>query len=304
MAKSLAAALVVSTVAALTLTACSPAMDPGETSPPASSSAPASGSPAASGTVSAEPTGDADGWKEVLSTDFEDNTLGALWAPRNSGSYLAGGRQCSAPAESNIEVKNDKVRLSVSKETSAANIAKAKKAGCKEAGVYRNGMVSTQNVFSLKQGKVAARIKFPMAQGMHGGVWLQSGLMAEIDIVESYGYGKGLTSVVHVDGQRTPKAGKDTYVLKDAVKDPEWWSEYHVYSAEWNDDEVIFRIDDQETQRLQVAMPDTDYFLVLSNLNSDWEQDRLTAPKGADDVKPAKLPVAMSVDWVRAWVPA
>lgn len=284
----------------LTVSACSFAEDPSNEMRASASAERISGEKAAE---TATPTDDGK-WKLVLNTDFSGDKLDAKWRGRIIGNYGAKGRNCAAPYDSNSTLSDGVVNLAVSQETEAANVAKAKAAGCKKDSVFRNAMISTENTFTMKSGKVAARIKFPRAQGMHGGVWLQSAQMAEIDVIESYGYGRGLTSVVHIDGERTPKAGKDTYVLQNEVKDPAWWGNYHEYSVEWNDQAVIFRVDGKETKRLKKSMPAVNYFLVLSNLNSDWEQFRLTKPTGAADVQPAQLPATMSVDWVKAWVPA
>jgi beta-glucanase (GH16 family) len=157
----------------------------------------------------------------------------------------------------------------------------------------------------VKTGILAARIKFAQGQGMHGSVWLQSDKGSEIDMIESFGYGRGLTSVVHVDGQRYPTAEDDIYVNTAAVRDRAWWSRFHVYTAEWTIDEVVFRIDGIETQRIVKTKADTDYFVVASMLSSDWEQVRFAKPVlDAPGVTPMKPPQTMSVAWVRVWTPA
>lgn len=243
-------------------------------------------------------------WRPALSTSFSGSDLPAPWDYRNTGSYLAGGRQCSAPYPSNVELADGKILLSMTEETSVANTRKADAAGCKKDEYYRNAMVGTEGRFSLQTGLVAARAKFPAGQGMHGALWLQSSIMAEIDYVESYGYGKGLTSVIHVDHKRYPVANSQTYVNKDAVQDRAWWDQFHVYSVEWDRSELVFRIDGLETQRLKRQMPNVNYFLVLSLLSSDWEFKRLDDPvQGADGVEPTELPATMSVDWVKVWTP-
>lgn len=245
-------------------------------------------------------------WKVALETEFDGKKLDiATWDYRSTGSYDATGRQCSAPYPENVRLADGKVALSVTEETDPARIAAADAAGCAESGHYVSAMISTEGRFTLKTGIVAARVKFPQGQGMHGSVWLQSGGGSEIDFVESYGYGRGLTSVIHVDGQRYPKKNKDTYVNTQAVKDRAWWDEYHVYSVEWDYEELVFRIDGIETQRIQQATPDVDYFVVVSMLSSDWEQKRFKKPvQNAEGVTPATLPQTMKVDWVKVWTPA
>lgn len=242
-------------------------------------------------------------WATVLDTGFDGDALDpATWDFRATGSYSSVGRQCSAPYPENVGFADGSVTLSVTEETNPENIALAKAAGCEEPGNYVNSMISTQNKVTVKTGIAAARVKFPIGQGMHGSVWLQSHGGSEIDFVESYGYGYGLTSVIHVDGQRYPAENKDAYVLAEEVKDRAWWDEYHVYSVEWDREELVFRIDGIETQRITQATPDVDYFVVVSMLSSDWEQKRFKNPKeDAEGVTPTDLPQTMEVDWVKVW---
>ncbi len=244
-------------------------------------------------------------WITALDTDFDGDALDPdTWDYRASGAYDAGGRHCSAPYPENVGLGDGTVTLSVTKETDPERIAAAKAAGCEEPGNYANAMISTQNKFTVKTGIAAARVKFAQGQGMHGSVWLQSHGGSEIDFIESFGYGRGLTSVIHVDGQRYPADSKDTYVHTEPVKDRAWWDEYHVYSVEWDYEELVFRVDGIETQRIKQATPDVDYFVVVSMLSSDWEQKRFKKPvQNAEGVTPAKLPQTMAVDWVKVWTP-
>lgn len=242
------------------------------------------------------------GWKQTLSSGFDEQELTNPWAHRLSGVYEAGGRQCAAPYPSNVTLRDGKIQLSVTKETVPSRISKARAAGCQEKNVYRNAMVATEGRFTVEQGVIAARVKFPSGQGMHGSVWLQSASRTEIDMIESYGYGAEMTSVAHIGGQQYPQAAKQAYVHTDTIRAKEWWKDYHVFSAEWNRKEIIYRIDGIETQRIAKAKPKANYFLVISLLTSDWEQKRFTNPKQlADNVMPTKLPQKMLVDWVYAW---
>lgn len=255
----------------------------------------------ASAAVSAD-----DRWRNVLSSGFDGDSLEAPWVYSITGSYKAGGRQCSAPYPSNVAFKDGNVVLSVTKETIAARIQRAKAAGCKAGQYYRNGLVSTEGKFTMRTGTVAARVKFPLGQGMHGSVFILSPTLAsEIDMIESYGYGKGLTSVAHLNGRQYPSSESgEAFVNGEAVKDRAWWDEYHVYSAEWTRREVIFRIDGVETSRLRKGDFEDGYSIYVSMLSSDWELGRMKNPtRNADGVEPTTLPQSMSVDWVKAWKP-
>lgn len=294
------------------------APSPAESTPPVTPSASAEPTP----TPTPEPSWqdpDPEKWKLVLDTDFDGSKLPKKWEYRLTDVYDAGGRWCSAPVKKNVEFNDGVARLAMSKAgkkvtarvTAAAKQkqgkAGEKRVGCPE-GVYDNAMISTQDRFSIDTGMVAARVKFPVGQGAHAGVWLQSYQNQELDIIETYGLGRGVTNVVHIKGKKKPAAGSDAYVAAETVADPAWWDAWHVVSLEWTRSKIVFRLDGEVTRELKQKSSAADYFIVLSLLSSDWETYRLTEPgvregSGVDPalLQPAALPFGMEVDWVRAW---
>jgi hypothetical protein len=256
----------------------------------------------------------------------------ASWAHGLDGNYGAAGRWCSAPSFANLSVLGGQAQLKVTRVTDATEVAnvvsdaKAKQRAARDAaikaaksksarkaakamkvdgcpnGVFRNVRASTEPAenFSIKTGIVAAQVTFPIYQGMHGGVWLQSTAGAELDLIEAFGYRKGITNVVHVVGQKE-MAESSKWVAKSAVRKSSWWGKAHVFSIEWTRSEVIFRMDGTETKRLKKQkLPDADYVIVMSMLTSDWETGRLKKPVNGG--KKADLTKAvMKVDWVKAW---
>ena len=247
-----------------------------------------------------------DQWTADLDSEFDGKELEAdRWIHRFTDVFEAGGRHCAAPTPENVDLSDGIAELTVSEESDSDRVAKAKAAGCEQKRFFRNAMISTEGLYSIKSGVLATRVKFAEGQGMHGSVWLQSGNHSEIDMIESYGFGRGLTSVIHVDGKRYPADSDDAYIHAFATKDKDWWSKFHIVSVEWDTSQVVVRIDGVEAQRIEKEMPETDYFLVVSMLSSDWEQKRLTDPvTNAEGVTPQKLPQTMEVDWVRTWKPA
>lgn len=232
------------------------------------------------------------------------------WSFRKSNEFDAGGRLCAAPSENNVSFVDGKAVLSVTKVTDKALInqvtkaakaaqkkAKKKQVGCPD-GVFHNAMLSTVGAFSAKTGTVSARVKFPLGQGMHAGIWLQSGDRSELDVAESYGYGKGITSGLHLKGKQYVK-----YILKKPLKKKSWWSKYHVISVKWDQAKVSMWVDGVKVQEVKKAKPDTRYFLVLSLLTSDWETVRMKKPiKGASGVKKPVLSTSkFYVDWIKYW---
>ena len=212
----------------------------------------------------------------------------------------AGSKYTKAEAKvTSTKASYDKAKSKSAKKKAKKAYDKAVKArnklvpGCPD-GVFENAMIGTgaagHGVLAGQSGILEARIKFPTRQGMHGSAWMQSAKGQEIDMVESYGKGRGITSVIHQNNKRYPASAP--YVSKSATKKSSWWSSFHNYSVEWNAKEVIFRVDGAEVRKLKNKnMNDTDYYLVLSMLSSDWETYRQKSWKSG----------TMEVDWVRIW---
>ena len=294
-------------------------------------------------------------WERVIRDDFSGTALTSRWGTGQegifAGSRLCSAADASATKVSNgklvasvrkLDSKKPAEKDTITSVTAAARTAQqerkdaalsaagtltgsTKKAALEKAnamtvkgcpdGVFYNARIDTQKTFHMSEGMLAARVKFPKDQGMHGSVWLQTmrnnsidrPAGTEIDLIEAFGYGKGVTNIIHVDekgkGQLKQFGG---YVLKDKVTDPTWWDKYHVYSVEWTHSEFVFRIDGVETQRIRKkAVKDDEYFLVISLLTSDWETPLLTKPKTSKKtpgVKKANLSKAtMYVDWIEGW---
>lgn len=265
------------------------------------------------------PEGD---WKLVLDSDFDSGSLPKPWRHRQTDVYEAGGRWCSAPRKANVDLAGGSIELTMSRASKATTRSVSAEArrkqrragqevvGCPE-GVFDNAMVSTEGRFAIETGVVAARVKFPVEQGAHAGVWLQSPQGQELDMIETFGFGRGITNIVHVAGRKIPAEGRDGYVAVETVADPQWWARWHTVSLEWTRSRVIFRVDGEVTRNLAVKTRRADYFLVLSLLSSDWETYRANAPDSRpgsgvalEDVSAPDLPFSMQVDWVRAWEPA
>ena len=265
-------------------------------------------------TVPATPTA-ASPWTSVrdysFGTDAESN---GEWSTWDDGSY--GVRKCSANRAGNTTMKGGYATLVV-KDTTKTDLGKARAAGCpkKLKYSYSNGMVSTVGKFTIKNGIVAARVKFSKNRFMHGGIWLASNDEAtEIDIIESYGYAGAkskyskTTSGIHQrlksaqnKALKTPKGWEKTYkdgmsqtVFHTRKLSSSWFSKYHVVSVEFTAAKMTFRVDGKVTRTLTRTTPESDYFLVMSMLTTQWELEQ--APKGK-----LKTPAEMKVDWVRVW---
>ncbi len=249
-------------------------------------------------------------WEPALREEFTGDELDrSLWSYRQLGSYNPeGSRQCSKSDKSAVTVGYGVLRLAVQRDPER----RGERCVTQEDGThgyYLNGHVSTDGRFAIKEGVLAARVRFQRERGQHGAFWLQregveqvpgdpgvSG--AEIDVAEFFGEGYrdgGLASFVYhtdADGEAEKTGGLWPAASRQLPAGDAWWRRFHVFSVEWTADRYVFRVDGRETFRTTEGVSGVPQFLVLSLLSSDWELDKIDR---------TSLPSSMEVDWVRAW---
>lgn len=249
----------------------------------------------ASGKAVATDTASANGqWKTTLQDGFDGTTLNKkLWSGHNDALYF-GPRMCASTYPDMRSVKDGNLVMVTDVATPKRTATARAKAECKY-GVFDGAVVSTEKSYEFQYGVVAARIKFSPDPGQHGALWVQSYQPngGEIDILESFGYKRGVQNKTHrvqADGSIVSEGG---YIPNNTPKtDRAWWDEYHVVSVEWTKDEYVFRLDGVETMRTNKGISQAKSFLMISWGSSDWELPRM---------KTSNLPSTMSVDWVKVW---
>jgi beta-glucanase (GH16 family) len=258
--------------------------------------------------------------------DFSDEFGGTSldltqWQHRQQFYEPDSKRLCSKGSPKAVKVGHGTAQLSVLVDKTRNSLCKPPKPGNpnKIFGKFKyrlNANIGTQQTHSITYGVVAARMKFQPLQGQHASLWMQPTYLTgstspavagtEIDIIEWFGKdvpNGGLTSFVY------PRSGKKIYLGGSAgggwVKNPEqylqnekddWYKRYHVFSVEWNPSGYIFRIDGQETGRINKAVSGVPEYPILSLLSSDYELSKLP-----DRDEKANLPQTMNVDWIHTW---
>ena len=233
----------------------------------------------------------------ILSDEFSGTSLAAPWDHRVQG-YDVPSRRCSRTDARATSVGGGVLSLSVVDDPDRDDpCAFTTNQGVEQTTFYRlNGHVGTQGRFQYKYGVAAARIKFQEARGQHGAFWLQAPVVEsgnEIDVIEWFGTGSsGLSSGVWSYGGGTQTKVAEARIGDGAAYGSDWTGSYHVFSVEWTPTEYVFRIDGRETLRTTAGVSQTEEYLILSLLVSNFESLRIT-PEG--------LPQTMDVDWVRVW---
>lgn len=162
---------------------------------------------------------------------------------------------------------------------------------------YRSGRIQTAGRFDLAYGRFAARIKFPLGQGVFPAFWLQSKNQpygskkyAEIDITEVVGsWPTAILGAAHqsdkvIDTKAEFKQPLDT--------------RYHVVGVDWTPEHVRWWVNGKPygtLERYKGWSFNQPMNIILSlQVGGDWQgpPDRTT-----------RFPADMSVDWVRVYQP-
>ncbi|CAA9408755.1 MAG: GH16 [uncultured Nocardioides sp.] len=232
-----------------------------------------------------------------LSDEFSGSTLSAPWDHRYQG-YEVPNRKCSRTDPSATSVSGGVLGLSVLDDPARDDLCTFTAQGTEQSTFYRlNGHVGTQGRFAYKYGVAAARVRFQDARGQHGAFWMQpagTGYGAEIDVVEWFGTGSyGLSNGVYDYSSGTPTRVAGGPIADQSSYGSDWAGTYHVFSVEWTPTEYVFRIDGREVLRTTAGVSQTEEYLILSLLVSNYEANKLPSPES--------LPQSMAVDWVRVW---
>jgi hypothetical protein len=255
--------------------------------------------------------------------DFTGTSLSAAWTHRQQFYEPASRRECSKGDPKAVKVGKGTAQLSVMIDKQRKSLCKPKKPGkTKIFGKFKyrlNANIGTQSSHTITYGVMAARIKFQPLQGQHASLWMQPFKLSgatnakeagtEIDVIEWFGKdvpNGGLTSFVYAPTPKGPeKLGLGGAAAGGWIRHPEqyltsekddWYKRYHVFSVEWTPLSYIFRIDGQETGRINKGISGVPEYPILSILSSDYELSKLP---GKDEK--ANLPQTMYVDWIRTW---
>ena len=160
---------------------------------------------------------------------------------------------------------------------------------------YTSARMNTLNKFSAKFGRIEARIKIPLGDGLWPAFWMMGSdiqslswpICGEIDIIEHVNADNLLYGTIHWNG------GK--YVDKTTVTTPD---DYHLYAVKWDENEIRWYVDQMlfvtaniEANVNNIGAFHLPFFIIL-NLAVAGDFPGQTVDQG-------KLPAKRYVDYVR-----
>ncbi|MFN2424373.1 MAG: family 16 glycosylhydrolase [Cryomorphaceae bacterium] len=226
-------------------------------------------------------------WALDWSDEFEGNSLDMDTWSHEFGSHGWGNNELQMYTSSpeNTEVSDGTLKITARQE----NVGGAS---------YSSSRIRTINKMEFLYGKVEARIKVPIGQGIWPAFWMLGAnfeedgwpFCGEIDVMEHVNNEPMTNSAIHwFDGEG------HTYDTKTAPFDGSQW---HVYGADWNEDGVTFILDDQpyfhfpfEDENNTAPIFTKPFFFLLNiAVGGNWPG----SPDGT-----TQFPAVMEVDYVR-----
>jgi len=122
---------------------------------------------------------------------------------------------------------------------------------------FTSGRINTKGKFEFTYGSVSARILLPMGVGLWPAFWMLGGsgewpACGELDIMEYVGDNDWISVAIHGPTYH----GETPLVNKKFFSDPAAIHGWHVYSLDWTDSYIHFRVDDELVYRVTRPMID------------------------------------------------
>lgn len=226
-------------------------------------------------------------WVLDWSDEFEGNALDMDTWSHEFGSHGWGNNelQMYTSSSSNTEVSNGTLKITARQE----NVGGAN---------YSSARIRTINKMEFLYGKVEARIKVPIGQGIWPAFWMLGAniesvswpMCGEMDIMEHVNNEPLTNSAIHWHN-----SFGHTYDTKTAPFDA---SDWHVYGADWNEEGVTYILDGQPyfhfpfeaENNTEPIFTKPFFFLLNVAVGGNWPG----SPDGS-----TQFPAVMEVDYVR-----
>jgi beta-glucanase (GH16 family) len=229
------------------------------------------------------------GWELIWSDEFNDVTIDMnKWVFETGyGGNGWGNDEWQYYTSDNVSIEEGKLVITATCDGSPS----------KRDESIKSARMKTQDKYSLKYGKIEARIKLPMGQGIWPAFWML-GLnivnvgwpkCGEIDIMEHINIENKIYGTIHWDSNGHKFYGDNTDCNP---------SDWNTYTIEWDNQEIRWYLNGSQYFNADITKDDTEEFhepfFILLNLavGGNWP--------GSPDSS-TSFPARVYVDWVRVY---
>lgn len=231
-------------------------------------------------------------WKITFEDNFDSASLdsnkwitGYYWgkALMNDTYALEGEHQIFR--EENIDLRDSSLRIRVQPQATKGKVWSATYGFREKEFEYTSGMISTGQSFRQQYGRFEAKVRFNSTFPVVNAFWMVGERMTpHIDIFKTiYPGGRIIEAGIISDIQ-----GKGITESTKKVNGTKFSNNYFIYSFDWSENEMVWRINGKEIYRQTHNVPQEPMYLSFSS----------TLPESPDE---KQLPAEMEVDWVKCY---
>ena len=244
-----------------------------------------------------------EGYALVWQDEFNGSSLNtSLWNYEiGRGSNGWGNNELQYYRQENATVENGYLTIQVKNETF-------------NGALYTSSRLTTQNKYQFQYGRVDIRARMPYGQGLWPALWMLGANITsigwpacgEIDIMEMIGGGEGRDDTVHgtIHWQDpNGNAGNNNHAYIGGSKQLQEGTladEFHVYTVIWDDEKIIWYLDDQQyftndiTNADLMELRNQFFFIINVAVGGNWPGSPTSA---------TVFPQKMNVDYIRVFQP-
>lgn len=231
-------------------------------------------------------------WEITFEDDFDNPELdaskwmtGYYWGKTLMNDNYVLSHEKQFYCDGNISVRNGVVRLTTKKEQARGKSWNPAIGFLEKDFDYTSALISTGQSFRQKYGKFEAKVRFSGAYPIVNVFWmLGETILPQIDVFKtSKSKGKELESGVHALKEKNKPES-----LLSSVKGAPFKGQYFIYSLEWSENLLVWKINGKEVLRETKNVPNEPMYLTFCT----------TLP---ENPKSSLLPAYMDIDWVRCY---
>lgn len=242
-----------------------------------------------------------EGWTLQWNDEFNDPDINA----NNWGYELGDGTDYGLPVgwgnnEKQIYTDHSENSSIVNDQGVSALAITARK---ESSGGYTSAKLTTQNLFSMRFGRIEIRAKMPRGQGLLPAIWMLGDNIdqidwpgcGEIDIVEVLGHAplKAYSTLHFTNDENKHGEKQNSHILESGA----FSKSYHIFTLDWTPDSLSFSVDGEQLGEVMIEGDMKEFlrssYLILNvAVGGNW-------PGEPDDT--TVFPQTMYTDYIRVY---